>query len=41
MEQVKLIPVVGHVLSLERAAEAYRLLMERQNFGKVVLKISG
>ena len=37
----KLIPVVGHVLSLDRAAEAYRLLMERKNFGKVVLKISG
>jgi len=35
----KLHPVVGHVLPLERAAEAYRLLLERKNFGKVVLKI--
>ena len=41
MEEGKLLPVVGHVLSLDRAAEAYRLLMERKNFGKVVLKISG
>jgi NADPH2:quinone reductase len=32
-------PVVGHVLTLERAAEAYRLLLERKNFGKVVLRI--
>jgi len=37
--QGKLHPVVGHVLPLERAAEAYRLLLERKNFGKVVLKI--
>jgi len=41
IEQGKLIPVVGHVLSLDRAAGAYGLLMERKNFGKVVLKISG
>ena len=33
-------PVVGHVLPLERAADAYRLLLERKNFGKVVLKIN-
>jgi NADPH2:quinone reductase len=33
-------PVVGHVLPLERAAEAYRLLLERKNFGKVVLQIT-
>ena len=32
-------PVVGHVLPMERAAEAYRLLLERKNFGKVVLQI--
>jgi NADPH2:quinone reductase len=32
-------PVVGAVLPLEKAEEAYRLLMERKNFGKVVLKI--
>ena len=39
IEQGKLHPIVGHVLPLERAAEAYRLLLERKNFGKVVLKI--
>ena len=32
-------PVIGTVLPLEQAAEAYKLLMERKNFGKVVLKI--
>ena len=37
--QGKLHPIVGQVLPLERAAEAYRLLLERKNFGKVVLKI--
>lgn len=35
----KLAPVVGQVLPLERAAEGYRLLLERKNFGKVVLTI--
>ena len=33
-------PVIGHVLPLERAAEAYRLLSEGKNFGKVILKIT-
>lgn len=33
-------PVVGEVLPMEQAAEAYRLLSEGKNFGKVVLKIS-
>lgn len=33
-------PVVGHVLPLDQAADAYRLLIERKNFGKVVLKVS-
>jgi NADPH:quinone reductase len=32
-------PVIGHVLPMEQAANAYRLLLERKNFGKVVLKI--
>jgi NADPH2:quinone reductase len=34
----KLKPVVGHVLPIEKATEAYELLLERKNFGKVVLK---
>jgi NADPH2:quinone reductase len=32
-------PAVGHVLPLKQAAAAYRLLLERKNFGKVVLRI--
>lgn len=32
-------PVIGHVLPMERALEAYRLLSEGKNFGKVILKI--
>jgi NADPH:quinone reductase-like Zn-dependent oxidoreductase len=36
----KIHPVVGHVLPAQQAAEGYRLLMERKNFGKVVLKIA-
>jgi NADPH2:quinone reductase len=35
----KLRPVVGATLPLERAPEAFGLLRERQNFGKVVLTI--
>jgi NADPH:quinone reductase len=33
-------PVIGHVLPMERAVEAYRLLSDGKNFGKVVLKIA-
>jgi NADPH:quinone reductase len=40
IQEGRLTPVIGHVLPVERAAEAYRLLLERKNFGKVVLKIS-
>lgn len=36
----KLTPQIGHVLSLDRAIEAYKLLEEGKNYGKVVLKIS-
>jgi NADPH2:quinone reductase len=32
-------PVIGHVFPLDRAAEAYSLLSDRKNFGKIVLKI--
>lgn len=38
-EEGHLRPVVGDVLPMERAGDAYRLLLERKNFGKVVLKI--
>jgi NADPH2:quinone reductase len=33
-------PVIGHVLPMERAADAYRLLSTGKNFGKVILRIS-
>ena len=32
-------PVIGAVFSMEKAQEAYRLLSEGKNFGKVVIKI--
>ncbi len=35
----RLHPAVGHVLPLEKAPEAFGLLKDRQNFGKVVLEI--
>jgi NADPH2:quinone reductase len=33
-------PVIGSVLPLERAVEAYHMLSDRKNFGKVILRIS-
>src|SRR5271157_861414 len=38
--QGKLTPQIGQVLPLERAVEAYKLLEEGKNYGKVVLKIT-
>jgi NADPH2:quinone reductase len=35
----KLVPQIGHVLPLERAIEAYKLLEEGKNYGKVVITI--
>jgi|SRR5579863_4172662 len=40
ISQGHLHPVIGHVLPMDRAVEAYRLLSDGKNFGKVVLKIS-
>jgi len=37
--QRKLTPVIGHVFPLARAVEAYKLLQEGKNYGKIVLKI--
>ncbi len=37
--QRKLAPVIGHVLPFDRATEAYKLLQEGKNYGKVVLQI--
>ena len=33
-------PAVGHVFPMDRVGEAYRLLLEGKNYGKVVLQIS-
>ena len=40
MAQGYLHPVIGHAFPLEQAADAYRLLLEGKNFGKVVLKVT-
>jgi NADPH2:quinone reductase len=40
ISQGHLHPVIGHVLPMDRAAEAYRLLSEGKNFGKIVLQIA-
>ena len=40
ISQGHLHPVIGHVLPMEKASDAYQLLSEGKNFGKVVLKIS-
>jgi NADPH2:quinone reductase len=37
--QRKLAPMIGQVFPFERAVEAYKLLQEGKNYGKVVLKI--
>ena len=36
----KLTPQIGHVFPLDRAIEAYKLLEDGKNYGKVVLKIA-
>jgi len=38
--QRKLTPVIGEVFPFDRAIEAYRLLQDGKNYGKVVLKIA-
>lgn len=40
IEQRRLTPVIGQVLPLDRAVEAYKLLQQGKNYGKVVLRIS-
>ena len=36
----KLYPVIGKVFPLEQARDAYTLMQEGKNYGKIVLKIS-
>jgi NADPH2:quinone reductase len=39
IEQGKLHPEIGHTLPMEQAGEAHRLLLQRANYGKIVLTI--
>lgn len=38
--QGKLHPEIGHVLPMDRAGEAHRLMLERANYGKIILTIT-
>jgi NADPH2:quinone reductase len=40
LAEQKLNPVIGQVFPLDRAAEAYKLLQDGKNYGKVVLKLT-
>ncbi len=40
IESGALHPEVGHVLPMEQAGEAHRLLLRRANYGKIVLEVS-
>ncbi|HKV79261.1 MAG TPA: NADPH:quinone oxidoreductase family protein [Candidatus Sulfotelmatobacter sp.] len=40
ISQRKLTPQIGHVLTLERGVEAYKLLEEGKNYGKIAVKIA-
>ncbi len=40
IEQGKLHPEIGHTLPMEQAAEAHRLMLQRANYGKIVLTIA-
>ena len=40
IQQGKLIPQIGQVFPLDRAVEAYKLLEEGKNYGKIVVKIA-
>lgn len=39
IEQGRLHPEIGHVLPMEQAGEAQRLLLQRANYGKIVLEM--
>jgi NADPH2:quinone reductase len=40
ISQGKLVPQIGQMLPVERAVEAYKLLEEGKNYGKIVVKIA-
>jgi NADPH2:quinone reductase len=39
IEQGRLHPEIGHTLPMEQAAEAHRLMLQRANYGKIVLTV--
>jgi NADPH:quinone reductase len=39
IDQGKLHPEIGHTLPMERAGDAHRLLLQRANYGKVILTV--
>ena len=39
ISQGHLRPQIGHVMPLEKVGEAFRLMLERKNYGKIVLKV--
>ena len=39
IKEGRLRPVVGHVLPLAQAGDAFRLMLERRNYGKIVLTV--
>lgn len=39
IKEGRLRPVVGHVLPLAQAGDAFRLMLERRNYGKIVLAV--
>jgi NADPH2:quinone reductase len=39
VEEGKLKPAIGHRMKLEEMAEAYRLMLDKKNFGKIVLTV--
>jgi len=40
IDEGKLHPEIGHVLPMEQAGEAHRLMLQRANYGKIVLEIA-
>ncbi len=39
IESGEIKPVVGHVLRLEQTADAHRMMLERRNYGKIVIRV--
>ena len=39
IDEGKVRPIVGHTFPLAKVGEAFRLMLERKNFGKIVIDI--